>query len=110
MAELFIGALAASGFLFLLRIVGRKGLSVPWWGWVVTLLAFLYGVFVLEVVVAFMREGLPQGAAVMGTLLGFGLVVWAALLARFVFRGAGRGRPASGPGASGSASSPEVTP
>lgn len=110
MAELLIGALAASGFLFLIRFAGRRGLSVPRWGWAVTLAAFLYAVFVLEVVVAFLREGLPQGAAVMGTLLGFGLVVWAVLLARFVFGGAGRGRPVSGSGASRSASSPQVMP
>jgi hypothetical protein len=86
MAELFIGALAASGFFFLVRLAGRRGLSVPWWGWMLTLAAFLYGVFVLEVVVAFLREGHPQGAAVMGTILGFGAVLWAVFLARFVFR------------------------
>jgi len=86
MAELFIGALAASGFFFLVRFARSRGLFVPWWGWILTLAAFLYGVFVLEVVVAFLREGLAQGAAVMGTILGFGAVLWAALLARFVFR------------------------
>lgn len=109
MAELLIGALAASGFLFLVRFAGRKGLLVPWWGWTATLAAFLYGVLVLEVVVAFLREGLPQGAAVTGTLLGFVLVVWAVLLARFVFGGVGRGRPVSGPGVSRGASTPEPT-
>ena len=86
MAELFIGALAASGFFLLVRFARGKGLCVPWWGWVLTLAGLLYGVLVLEVVVAFLREGLPQGAAVMGTILGFGAVLWAALLARFVFR------------------------
>ena len=72
MAELFIGALAASGFFLLVRFARGKGLYVPWWGWVLTLAGLLYGVFVLEVVVAFLREGLPQGAAVMGTILGLG--------------------------------------
>lgn len=86
MAELLIGALAAAGFFSLLRFAEVRSLSVPWWGWALTLAGFFYGVLVLEVVFAFLREGLPQGAAVMGTLLGFGAVLWAALLARFVFR------------------------
>jgi len=110
MAELLIGALAASGFLFLIRFAGRKGLFVPWWGWTATLAAFLYGVLVLEVVVAFLREGLPQGAAVTGTLLGFVLVVWAVLLARFVFRDTGRERSSSQVRAEQAPSAPGATP
>ena len=86
MAELIIGAGAATGFVLLTRFTHSRALSVTWWQWGLTLLGFLYGVFVLEVVVSFLREGKPQGAAVMGTLMGFVAVVWGVLLGRFVFR------------------------
>ena len=89
MAELIIGATAAGGFLLLSRYVRGHAISVGWWGWLLTLLAFFYGVFVLLVVVEFLREGTPKGAVVMGTLMGFLAVVWAVLLGRFVFRKTG---------------------
>ena len=89
MAELVIGALATGGFLLLTRISRERGLTVRWWAWALTLLGFLYGVFVLEIVVEFLREGTPKGAVVMGTIMGFGGIVWAVLLGRFVFLGVG---------------------
>ena len=89
MAELIIGAAAAGGFLLLSRYARGQAISVGLWGWLLTLLAFFYGVFVLLVVVEFLREGTPKGAVVMGTLMGFLAVVWAVLLARFVFRKTG---------------------
>ncbi len=85
MAELLIGACAATGFALLIRFARLRGLTVQWWQWLLTFLGFLYAVFVLEVVVAFMKEGTPKGAAVMGTLLGFFTVVWAVLLGRTAF-------------------------
>jgi len=85
MTELFIGAGAGVGFVLLLRLARDRAITVAWWQWVLTLLGLLYGVFVLEVVVSFLREGTPQGAAVMGTLLGFFGVVWAVVLGRTVF-------------------------
>jgi hypothetical protein len=91
MAELMIGALAASGFLLLVRFARVRGLSVSGWQWALSFLGFLYAVFVLEVVVSFLREGSPKGAAVMGTLLGFVAVLWAVLLGRFVFKDSGAG-------------------
>ena len=91
MAELVIGAGAATAFLLLVRLARARGMEVTWWQWGLTFLGLLYTVFVLEVVVSFMREGTPKGAAVMGTLMGFVAVVWAVLLGRFVFRRAGGG-------------------
>jgi hypothetical protein len=85
MAELFIGAGAATGLIFLFRHARNRGLRPTWWQWGLTFLGFLYAVFVLEVVVSFLREGTPKGAAVMGTLLGFFAVVWAVILGRTVF-------------------------
>ena len=85
MAELFIGAGAATGLFLLHRYVKAHALVVTWWQWGLTFLWLLYGVFVLEVVVSFFREGTPKGAAVIGTLLGFVGVVWALVLGRTVF-------------------------
>jgi hypothetical protein len=86
MAELIIGAGAAGLFLLLLRYARNRRLTVRGWGWGLTLLCLLYSVFVLEVMVEFLREGTPKGAVVMGALMGFVAVVWAVLLKRFVFR------------------------
>lgn len=95
MAELVIGAVTATGFILLMRFVRLRSLRISWWQWGITFLGFLYVVFVLEVVVSFLREGAPKGAAVMGTLLGFFAVVWAVVLGRTVFlakpRGGGSG-------------------
>lgn len=85
MAELIIGAGAATLFVLLMRLVRVRALTVTWWQWGLALLGLLYGVLVLEVVVSFLREGTPKGAAVMGTLLGFFAVVWAVILGRTVF-------------------------
>ncbi|MFC1576000.1 hypothetical protein ACFL5A_05100 [Gemmatimonadota bacterium] len=101
MPELIIGAGAATGFVILTRFAQSRALSITWWQWVLTLLAFLYGVFVLEVVVSFLREGSPKGAVVMGTILGFFAVVWAVLLGRFVFRQGHRGGSLESAGSGG---------
>jgi hypothetical protein len=100
MAELIIGASAAVGFILLMRWARNRALKVDWWQWVLTFIGFLYVVFVLEVVVSFLREGTPKGAAVMGTLLGFVAVVYAVALGRSVFsvRAGGSRNSASGQG------------
>lgn len=86
MAEMVIGGIATAGFILLVHSARARALTVTWWQWGLTLLGFLYGVFVLEVVVSFLAEGTPKGAAVMGTILGFIAITWGVLLGRFVFR------------------------
>lgn len=90
MAELLIGAIAASSLWLLVRFTRTRSLRLAWWQWLLTVLGILYALFVVEVVVEFFREGTPKGAAVMGTMLGFVAVVWAVLLGRFVFAGSGK--------------------
>lgn len=85
MIHIAIGALMMLGFTLLVSGVRRRGLAVSWWQWVLTVLAFLYGVFVCEMIVSFLQEGAGRAALVMGVILGFLAVVWAVLLARFVF-------------------------
>lgn len=85
MAELLVGAIVAVGLYAVVHYAGRKGLVILWWQWLLTVLGFLYLVFVLEVIVSFLREGSPKAAMVNGAILGFVAVVWAVLLGRFVF-------------------------
>lgn len=85
MIHIVIGALMMLGFTLLVNKTRRKGLSVSWWQWGLTVLAFVYTVFVSEMVVSFLQEGAGRAALIMGVILGFVAVVWAVLLARFVF-------------------------
>ena len=85
MAELFIGAVVAIGFYLLVQYTITRKIAVKWWQWLVTVLGFLYLVFVLEVIVSFLREGTPKAAMVNGAILGFVAIVWAVMLLRFVF-------------------------
>lgn len=85
MIHIAIGALMMLGFILLVDRVRRRGLSISWWQWGLTILAFLYAVFVCEMVVSFLQEGAGRAALVMGVILGFIAVLWAVLLGRFVF-------------------------
>ncbi len=85
MIHIVIGALMMLGFTILVNNIRRRGLSISWWQWGLTVLAFVYAVFVCEIVVSFLSEGAGRAALVMGVILGFVGVVWAVLLRRFVF-------------------------
>jgi len=83
--HILIGAAAMTGFLYLADLSRKRKLNLTWWQWSLTTLAFLYAVFVLEVIAGFLDEGATLGALVMGTILGFVAIVWGVLLSRFVF-------------------------
>ena len=85
MAELFVGAAVAIGLYLVVQYATTRKLGVKWWQWLLTVLGFLYLVFVLEVIVSFLREGSPKAAMVNGAILGFFAIVWAVLLGRLVF-------------------------
>ena len=85
MIHIAIGALMMLGFTLLVNRVRQRGLSIAWWKWGLTVLAFVYAVFVFEMVVSFLQEGAGRAALVMGVILGFLAVLWAVLLNRFVF-------------------------
>jgi hypothetical protein len=87
MIHIFIGAAAASGFSALLVFARKRTLQIRWWQWALTILAFAYGIFVLEMVFSFLEEGMARGALVMGLVLGLFALIWAVLLVRFVFKG-----------------------
>jgi undecaprenyl pyrophosphate phosphatase UppP len=83
--HIIIGALMMAGLLLLVDFTRKRDLSVVWWQWLLTVLAFAYATFVIEVVVSFLAEGSPKAAVVMGMMLGLAAVVWGVLLSRFVF-------------------------
>jgi hypothetical protein len=85
MAHLLIGAVAMLGFLAVVNFVRVRKLTVVWWKWVLTVLGFLFAVFVLEMIASFLQEGAPRAALILGVILGFIAVVWGVLLARLVF-------------------------
>lgn len=85
MVHILIGAGAMLGFLGVVNYARARKLWVGWWEWGLTVLGFLYAVFVFEMIASLLQEGAPRAALVMGVILGFIAVVWGVLLARFVF-------------------------
>ncbi|MBN1271600.1 MAG: hypothetical protein JXB26_04955 [Candidatus Aminicenantes bacterium] len=85
MAHLMIGICLSTGFYLLLVFAGRKRLKIKWGHWLLTILAFAYNLFILEVIIAFLEEGAVRAAFVIGIPLLFSSIVWGVLLARFVF-------------------------
>ena len=85
LVQLIIGAVAMLVFMWLLNYVQKKGIKLSWWEWTLTVLALIYGVFVLEVIVLFLVEREIQGAAFMGGITAIVGVIWAVLLSRYVF-------------------------
>ena len=85
MVHLFVGALFMAGFLFLINFVHKRDIHVTWWQWILTILCFIYTVFVLEIILSFIDEGSARGALVMGLIMGLVAIIWGVLLGRFVF-------------------------
>ena len=83
--SLVIGVFLATGFWLLVMYTQKQDIVVTGWQWALTLLGFIYAAFVLETIQAFLLEDAAQGAAVIGVILGVIAIVWATLLARFVF-------------------------
>ena len=83
--HLMIGALSATGLLFLFDYVRKLNLNLKWWHWLLTVSGMLYTVLVIEMIIGFFAEGAPQAALVMGLAAGIIVVVWGVLLRRFVF-------------------------
>jgi len=85
MAHFFIGSLVTTALILIILYARKRKLHITWWQWTLTILGFLYAIFVLEVIVSFLDEGAGRAALIMGLSLGFIAVVWAVLLGRFVF-------------------------
>jgi len=84
MTHILIGAAAAAGLALLTGHIRRNRLKMRWWGWGFIAIGFVYLVFWLEIIASFLEEGAARGALVIGTILGFGVLLWAFLLARLM--------------------------
>jgi undecaprenyl pyrophosphate phosphatase UppP len=85
MINILIGAFMMAGFLFVLKYSRKRKLHITWWQWILTILCFIYSLFVIETIVSFLAEGTAKAALVMGAILGLIAAVWSILLGRFVF-------------------------
>ncbi len=85
MINIFIGAFMMAGFLLVLEYSRKRKLHIKWWQWILTILCFIYSLFVLETIVSFLAEGTARAALIMGVILGLIAAVWSILLGRFVF-------------------------
>lgn len=90
--HLLLGAGLASTIFLLVRFARQGEVSAPIWGWVLAGAGLLYAAVVVEVIAAFVDEGVTylapgsyQAAAVTGGLLALIAAIWGVLLARFVF-------------------------
>lgn len=83
--DLLLGAMAMWILIYLADYAQQQELNLKWWHWTLTILAILYTIFVIEVMLGFLGEGEVKAVSVMGFILGLIAVVWAVLLARFVF-------------------------
>lgn len=86
MAHLIIGGAVTAVLLYLISYTRNRRLGITWWQWLLILIEFAYGAFVLEVLVSFLEEGALKGALVMGTILGFIGLSAAFLIFRLILR------------------------
>ena len=84
--HLIVGAVAMLCFLLLVNYTQKAELKIQWWQWILTVLVFLYSIFVLEVIYGFLVEGVGRAALMMGLMLGMVSVISGVLMGRFVFK------------------------
>ncbi len=87
MPEILVGMVIMIALGWIIIRVRNKKLMIQTGGWILISLALLYTLFVLEFVLAFLKEGAMQAALVMGGIFGFlAILVWV-LIYRFVLTG-----------------------
>jgi len=85
MLYLILGGLTVAAFFLLFNYTQKKGISLTWWQWLLTVLGLLLALFTLAAVGTLIGEGTGQAALVTGVIFGIITVVWGVLLGRFVF-------------------------
>lgn len=85
MVHMLIGGLFVAALWAIVSFASRSGKRVPRWGWILTVLGLVYAVFVAELIVEFLGEGVIQGVIVIGGVMFLLAVIWGVLLYRFVF-------------------------
>lgn len=85
MLNMIIGAVVISALWLIVSYTNRKGLQVAWWQWLLTILGLVLAALTLASVATFINEGAPKAALIIGGILGLTVIVWGALMGRFVF-------------------------
>lgn len=86
MIELLIGVFAGVSIVLFYSFTKSRNLHLRWWKWGIITAGFIYSVFTLEMITAFLKEGSSRGALVIGIVMGFGAVVWGVLIYRFFLK------------------------
>jgi hypothetical protein len=84
--HLLIGIVVTTAFFLFFNKLKDKEVNLKWWQWAAIMIGFLYAIFVLEVIVGFINEGVPRGALVNGMLTGIPGLIYATLVYRFVLK------------------------
>ena len=83
-AEILSGMFLALALGMIIMHIKNKNLRVRIGGWVLIGFALGYSLFVLELIISFLKEGANQAALVMGGVFGFfAIIIWV-LLIRFI--------------------------
>ena len=86
MFHFLFGVIAVAVMWLSVEYLKKKEIHTTAWQWALLSLGILYSVFTLEVIYGFITEGAIRAALVMGAILGVFAAIWAALLARFIFK------------------------
>lgn len=83
-AEIFSGIFIALGLGAIILHAKNYSIKIGAGGWVIIGFALGYSLFVIELIISFLREGATQAALVMGGIFGFlAIIIWV-LIIRFL--------------------------
>jgi hypothetical protein len=83
-AEILSGMLLVLTLGMIIIHINKKGLKVRIGGWIFIGFTLGYSLFVLELIISFIKEGANQAALVMGGIFGFLAIILWVLLVRFI--------------------------
>ncbi len=84
MPEIIIGMLVALAAVLIVLYVRKNEIKLRIGSWALVAFSLLYSLFVLALIISFLKEGANQAALVMGGVFGFfAIIIWV-LLIRFI--------------------------
>lgn len=84
MPEIIVGMLIIIALVWIIIYVRNKKLRLRNIDWVLISLALLYSLFVIELIISFLKEGASQAALVMGGIFGFIAIIFWVMIKRFL--------------------------
>ncbi len=86
MFNMFFGAVAMLGFVYLVKYTKDNSLTINWWQWLLTVLGILLAIITVTSIITLLAENEASGARFVGLVFGVLTVIWGVLLGRFVFK------------------------